>query len=63
MTAEDVATAALAGIEAETFLVLPHPAVADYMQRKAGNYDRWIAGMAKLQEAVRASSSNENRKD
>jgi NAD(P)-dependent dehydrogenase (short-subunit alcohol dehydrogenase family) len=53
ISAHDVAEAALAGIEAEKFLILPHPEVADYMRRKAENYDRWIAGMAKLQKALR----------
>jgi NAD(P)-dependent dehydrogenase (short-subunit alcohol dehydrogenase family) len=53
MSAEEVAAAARAGIEAETFLILPHPQVAEYVRRKADNYDRWIAGMAKLQKALR----------
>lgn len=38
-------------LAAETFLVLPHPEVATYMQRKAGDYDRWIKGMRRLQAA------------
>ena len=58
MTAEDVAAAALAGIEAENFLILPHSAVADYMRRKAENYDRWIGRMARLQEALREPSQS-----
>lgn len=33
----------------ERFLVLPHAEVLDYLQRKAGNYDRWIKGMQGLQ--------------
>lgn len=33
----------------ETFLVLPHPEVLTYMQRKTSNYDRWISGMQRLQ--------------
>ena len=43
-----VAEAVVAGIEAEKFLILPHPEVATYFQRKAGDYDRWLAGMRKL---------------
>ena len=45
---EEVAEACLRTIEAETFLVLPHPEVLDYMRRKTNDYDRWIGGMSKL---------------
>lgn len=46
---EDVAEAVVQGLRAETFLILPHPEVREYMQRKAGDTDRWLAGMRKLQ--------------
>ena len=46
---EDAAEACIRAIEAETFLVLPHPEVLDYMRRKTGDYNRWIGGMRKLQ--------------
>ena len=36
------------GLAAEQFLILPHPVVATYMQRKAGDYDRWLGGMRRL---------------
>jgi NAD(P)-dependent dehydrogenase (short-subunit alcohol dehydrogenase family) len=45
---EVVAEACVRTIEAETFLVLPHPEVLDYMRKKTENYDRWIGGMRKL---------------
>lgn len=46
---EEVAEVVHAAIEAETFLILPHPEVLTYLQRKTGDYDRWLAGMRKLQ--------------
>jgi NAD(P)-dependent dehydrogenase (short-subunit alcohol dehydrogenase family) len=49
---EAVADAAAAVIRAETFLILPHPEVLTYFQRKAGDYDRWLAGMRKLQARI-----------
>jgi NAD(P)-dependent dehydrogenase (short-subunit alcohol dehydrogenase family) len=48
-----VAKDALDGIERETFLILPHPQVLDYMRRKTENYDRWISGMARIQAKMR----------
>jgi NAD(P)-dependent dehydrogenase (short-subunit alcohol dehydrogenase family) len=53
LTPEQVAKDALDGIEQETFLILPHPQVAGYMDKKIENYDRWIAGMAKIQAKMR----------
>jgi NAD(P)-dependent dehydrogenase (short-subunit alcohol dehydrogenase family) len=48
-----VAEDALRGIEQESFLILPHPQVLDYMRKKTENYDRWIGGMAKIQARMR----------
>jgi len=48
----DVAQSVVEGLEAETFLILPHPQVVTYMQRKTGDYDRWLRGMARLREQV-----------
>jgi NAD(P)-dependent dehydrogenase (short-subunit alcohol dehydrogenase family) len=53
LTPEQVAKDALVGIEQETFLILPHPQVLGYMRKKTDNYDRWIAGMAKIQAKMR----------
>ncbi|MDK1018778.1 MAG: SDR family oxidoreductase [Actinomycetota bacterium] len=49
---DDVADSVIAGIREETFLILPHPAVRDYFQHKALDYDRWIAGMQSLNDQV-----------
>jgi NAD(P)-dependent dehydrogenase (short-subunit alcohol dehydrogenase family) len=46
---EQVAEAAVRGIEEERFLILPHPVVAEYFQRKASDYDRWLRAMRRLQ--------------
>src|SRR5215472_13891706 len=53
LSPEQVAKDALAGIEQETFVILPHPQVLGYMRNKTENYDRWIAGMAKIQAGMR----------
>ena len=53
MEPEEVAEACVAAIEAERFLILPHPEVLDYMQRKTGDYERWIGGMRKLNRRFR----------
>jgi NAD(P)-dependent dehydrogenase (short-subunit alcohol dehydrogenase family) len=55
LSAEQVAKDALQGIEQETFVILPHPQVLGYMRNKTENYDRWIAGMAKIQAKMRES--------
>lgn len=47
---EDAAEAVMQALRDETFLVLPHPTVAEYIKRKTSDYDRWIRGMQRLQE-------------
>lgn len=49
---EAVANAVVAGVAAERFLILPHPEVARFYLNKAEDYDRWIAGMRRLQDRV-----------
>lgn len=48
LTPDEVAESVIQGLAAETFLILPHPIVLTYMQRKAGDYDRWLGGMRRL---------------
>lgn len=49
---ETVAEVVAAAIEAETFLILPHPEVAGYEQFKAADRDKWISGMRRLQRTI-----------
>jgi NAD(P)-dependent dehydrogenase (short-subunit alcohol dehydrogenase family) len=46
---DTVAEAVVRGLATEAFLILPHPEVLEYFRRKASDYDRWIAGMQRLQ--------------
>ncbi len=50
MEPDVVAEECIRVIEAETFLVLPHKEVGEYIKRKAGDYDRWLSGMRKLND-------------
>jgi len=45
---EQLADSVIETMQREEFLILPHPKVLDYMQRKTANYDRWLAGMRRL---------------
>ena len=36
-------------LERDAFLILTHPEVETYMQRKSADYERWIGGMNRLQ--------------
>ena len=47
-----VAAAAIKAIEKESFLVLPHPEVLTFFQRKAADYERWLAGIRRFQQEV-----------
>ncbi len=48
---EQVADAVVKGLAEEKFLILPHPEVAEFFRRKATDYERWLAGMRRLQAA------------
>jgi NAD(P)-dependent dehydrogenase (short-subunit alcohol dehydrogenase family) len=47
-----VSDCVLKAIRDETFLILPHPEVLTYMQRKTSNYDRWLGGMRRLRQRM-----------
>jgi NAD(P)-dependent dehydrogenase (short-subunit alcohol dehydrogenase family) len=46
---EQVAEVVVKGLEAERFLILPHPEVAEFVRRRASDHDRWLRGMRRLQ--------------
>ena len=52
LSTEYVADCILAGIQQERFLVLPHPQVTTYFQRKADDHDRWISGMRRFRRSL-----------
>lgn len=49
---EEAARACIEAMNEERFLVLPHPEVATYFQRKASDYDRWLAGMRRFRRRL-----------
>jgi NAD(P)-dependent dehydrogenase (short-subunit alcohol dehydrogenase family) len=51
---EDVATSVIDGMGEERFLILPHPEVAEYMRRRAGDNERWLRGMRRMRRSVLA---------
>lgn len=52
LSADDVADICLDALRDERFHVLPHPEVATYVERKATDVDRWLAGMRRFQNAL-----------
>ena len=54
LTVEQAAAAIADGIERDDFLILTHPEVLGYFQKKAADYGRWLAGMRRVREGLRA---------
>lgn len=52
LTPEQVADCVIEGVANGQFLIVPHPEVLGYFQRKAGDYDRWIGGMRKFRRQL-----------
>lgn len=52
VSAPYVADCILDGIRTGKFLVLPHPQVTTYFQRKAADHDRWIGGMRRFRRRL-----------
>lgn len=52
ISAEEVAESVVSGLRDETFLILPHPRVAEFFEMKAADHDRWVSGMQRLNEKL-----------
>ena len=52
ITVEQCADAVIKALEAETFLILPHAEVAEYIVNKAENRDRWLHSLRKMRRFV-----------
>jgi NAD(P)-dependent dehydrogenase (short-subunit alcohol dehydrogenase family) len=48
LSPEQVAEVVVEGLRDERFLILPHPEVATYEQRRAGDRERWLRGMRRV---------------
>ncbi|MDT4997351.1 MAG: hypothetical protein QOD45_1419, partial [Pseudonocardiales bacterium] len=48
LTGVQVADAVVDGLDAERFLILPHPQVGRFWAQKAADPDRWLAGVRRL---------------
>jgi NAD(P)-dependent dehydrogenase (short-subunit alcohol dehydrogenase family) len=55
LTVEQAARTIVDGLEREQFLVLTHPEVQGFFQRKAADYDRWLAGMRRIRAGLRTA--------
>ena len=49
----DVSDAVIAAWREGRFLILPHPQVAEYEQRRTADRDRWLAGMRRVRSRLR----------
>ncbi len=52
---EEVASAVVEGLGEERFLILPHPEVTMFEQRRAGDRERWLGAMRRIQAEINAS--------
>ena len=49
---EELANCVIEALRKESFLILPHAIVLEYMRNKTTHYDRWIGGMNKLMRHI-----------
>jgi NAD(P)-dependent dehydrogenase (short-subunit alcohol dehydrogenase family) len=53
LTPDQVAAVVMEGVADERFLILPHPEVATYERRRAGDRERWLRGMRRMAARLR----------
>jgi NAD(P)-dependent dehydrogenase (short-subunit alcohol dehydrogenase family) len=61
ITPDEAAAALIAGIEADTFLILSHPELQTYQERKVSDPERWLAGMRRFQAQIDAARTDPPR--
>ncbi len=59
VSVEQVADDVLDAMREERFLILPHPEVQTFLERKAADVDRWIRGMRRVLQKVNAIRAQE----
>lgn len=52
ISAHALAETVVQGVARESFLILPHPDVAKYVQFKSADYDKWLGAMSKLRRKI-----------
>jgi NAD(P)-dependent dehydrogenase (short-subunit alcohol dehydrogenase family) len=52
LTPEQVADSVVEGLRSEKFLMLPHPAVAEFFAFKGQDYDRWLHNFSRVHEKL-----------
>ena len=55
MEPDQLADIVVEHLERDAFLILTHPEVKTYVERKSSDYDRWISGMNRLQQTLAES--------
>ena len=58
MQPPEVARIVIEAMAAERFMILSHPQVHEYNQRKASDIDRWLAGMRRLRDKTYGFASS-----
>jgi NAD(P)-dependent dehydrogenase (short-subunit alcohol dehydrogenase family) len=54
----EVAAVVAKALDGDSFLILPHPEVAEFYRRRATDPDRWLGGMNKMQRAFEQGATS-----